>query len=80
VQKYRLEWEKDYPWLEYLRENEYKANCTICSRVFSVCHGGVYDVKQHASGDNPQEGAILRFLVRQTSPEAGMVVIRNYGK
>ena len=30
-------------------DNVYKAHCTVCRCTFSVAHGGLFDVKQHAS-------------------------------
>ena len=49
MQKYREEWEKANTWVENVRENIYKAHCTVCRRTFSVAHGGLTDLKQHAS-------------------------------
>ncbi|XP_036375006.1 uncharacterized protein LOC118771200 [Megalops cyprinoides] len=84
LQKYRRAWENNYQWLECVRENVYKANCTVCHRVFSISHGGICDIKQHASGENHRrserlrrtrgDGAFSKYLVRQASPEADMEV------
>ncbi|KAJ8349752.1 hypothetical protein SKAU_G00248820 [Synaphobranchus kaupii] len=79
--KYRSEWEKEHDWLENVRDNAYKANCTVCRRNVSISHGGLADVKQHASGENHKrserqrrsQGAMSQFLVRQATPEANMV-------
>ena len=79
--KYRAEWEKEYVWLESIRNDVYKANCTVCRRLFSISHGGVNDVKQHAAGENHKknekqrrsQGALTQFLVRQATPEANLV-------
>ena len=79
--KYRKEWEKDFKWIDSVREDEFKANCTVCRRQFSVSHGGLTDVKQHASGEahkknetqRRSQGALTQFLVRQATPEANMV-------
>ena len=47
LQKYRQEWEEANPWVCRVTGDEYKANCTVCRRVFSVAHGGLSDIKQH---------------------------------
>ncbi|XP_056132361.1 zinc finger and BTB domain-containing protein 17-like [Lampris incognitus] len=52
LKKYRSKWENDYYWLKCVSDNVYKANCTVCRRVFSIGHGGVGDIKQHGSGEN----------------------------
>lgn len=49
--KYSAEWEK-YLWLLSIRDDVYKANCNVCHRPFSISHGGVKDIKQHAAGVN----------------------------
>ena len=59
----------------------FKVNCTVCKRQFLVSHGGLTDVKQHASGEahkknetqRRSQGALTQFLVRQATPEANMV-------
>lgn len=87
LQKYRVEWEKDHAWLGKVHDNEYKANCIICRRVFSIAHGGIHDLKQHASGTghverqraNQTRGSLDRFVVHQATPEADMVRTSGYG-
>ena len=49
-QKYRREWEEANPWLDSVSGDVFKANCKACRRSFSVSHGGLSDVRQHASG------------------------------
>ena len=79
--KYRKEWERDFKWIDSVREDEFKANCTVCRRQFLVSHGGLTDVRQHASGEarkknetqRRSQGALTQFLVRQATPEANMV-------
>ena len=69
LSKYRIEWEKEHVWLQNVRENVYKANC---HRNFSISHGGLNDVKQHASGSERQrksQGALSQFLVRQVTSQ-----------
>lgn len=85
LQKYRKEWEREFSWVEYVRGNDYKANCTVCRRVFTIGHGGVCDLKQHASGVTHKRNerarrtqadrALSKFIVHQTSPEADLVRI-----
>ena len=76
--KYRKEWERDFKWIDSVREDEFKANCTVCKRQFLVSHGGLTDVKQHASGEahkknktqRRSQGALTQFLVRQATRKA----------
>lgn len=59
----------------------FEANCTVCRRRFSISHGLVSDVKQHAAGENHNknekqrrsQGALAQFLVRQATREANLV-------
>lgn len=82
MQKYRREWEESNTWLESVSGNEYQANCTICRRVFSVAHGGLSDVRQHASGEQHSRNArghrnqstVSQFFIPQSSPEADSVM------
>lgn len=81
MQKYRVEWEKANDWVEKVRENSYKAHCTVCRRVFSIAHGGVADLKQHALSDGHKKNTrdttrrrtLDQFVVHQATPEADMV-------
>lgn len=81
MQRYREEWEKDSTWVEKVRDNIYKAHCTVCRRTFSVAHGGLADIKQHASSaghtrnikDTKTRGTLDQFVVHQATPEADMV-------
>ena len=81
MQKYREEWEKANTWVENVRDNVYKAHCTVCRRAFSVAHGGLNDLKQHAASgghmrsirDNKTRGTLDQFVVHQATPEADMV-------
>ena len=81
--KYRAEWEADanFKWLESVRGDPFKANCTVCRRQFTVSHGGLSDVRQHAAGENHKryekqkrsQGALAQFLVPQATPETNKV-------
>ena len=81
VQKYRKEWEEGNPWLERVVENDLKANCKACRKVFSISHGGVTDVKQHAAGELHRrnirsfrsQASVAHFFVPDTSPELDLV-------
>ena len=61
--------------------NEFKANCKVCHRIFSVAHGGLSDLKQHSEGDyhvraaqgRRMQSGIAQFMIPQTSPEIDMV-------
>ncbi|XP_063355484.1 signal transducer and activator of transcription 1-alpha/beta-like isoform X2 [Pelmatolapia mariae] len=80
LQKYREEWEKENTWLKKVRDNTYKAHCTVCRRTFSIGHGGLTDLKQHASSgghmknmrDVKARGTLDQFVVHQTTAEADM--------
>ena len=39
--KYRAEWETNFKWLESVRGDPLRANCTVCRRQFTVSHGGL---------------------------------------
>ncbi|CAL8240021.1 unnamed protein product, partial [Gadus morhua 'NCC'] len=51
LQKYGREWEDAHPRLDSVSGDVYKASCKICRRVFSVAHGGLSDIRQHATGE-----------------------------
>ncbi|XP_076033554.1 uncharacterized protein LOC143020733 [Oratosquilla oratoria] len=75
LQKYRHEWEEAYPCLNSVSEELYKANCKACRRTFSVSHGGLSDIKQHASGEQHSRNArsqktqsvVSQFFMTETS-------------
>jgi hypothetical protein len=46
---YRRDWEADFHWLQPVRDDVYKAHCTICKKIFSIAHSGKGDVKQHST-------------------------------
>ncbi|XP_077170839.1 dCTP pyrophosphatase 1 [Paroedura picta] len=76
MQKYREEWEKDFAWLHRVQDNALKARCSACNRDFSISHGGVCDVKQHAAGGGHMRSIRMQdqkreeFLHRDGSPAA----------
>ena len=80
LQKYRQEWETDHSWLSSTNDS-YKANCKLCHRTFTISHGGLCDVKQHAAGDHHIRNArgqrtqagISSFLVAEGSSDADLV-------
>lgn len=80
-QKYRREWEEANQWLDRVPEDDYKANCKACRRTFSVSHGGLSDVKQHAAGDlhsrnirtQRSQAPVSQFFIAETSPEIDSV-------
>ena len=45
---YRRDWEADFPWLQSVRDDMFKAHCTLCKTIFSTAHSGIGDVKQHS--------------------------------
>ncbi|XP_060112616.1 dCTP pyrophosphatase 1 [Heteronotia binoei] len=65
MQKYRQEWEKGFPWLHKVQDNALKARCSACNRDFSISHGGVCDVRQHAAG-----GGHMRSIRMQNQKRA----------
>lgn len=87
LQKYRAEWEEENPWVKKVPENIYKANCTVCHRAFSISHGGLHDLKQHASSaghannmrGKKQMQTLDQFVVQQASPEADKVCKKTSG-
>ncbi|XP_048373893.1 dCTP pyrophosphatase 1 isoform X2 [Sphaerodactylus townsendi] len=75
MQKYREEWEKEFAWLHRVQDDALKAGCSACGRDFSISHGGVCDVKQHAAGEGHVRSIRIQnrrdgFLQADGSPEA----------
>lgn len=83
--KYRAQWEEEFKWLESVRGEPAKANCTVCRRQFSVTHGGKSDVRQHGKGDHhkqalkqkKRQSALHQFVVPLATPEANKVTMLN---
>ena len=58
-----------------------KASCKICRRVFSVAHGGLSDIRQHATGEQhcrhersqKTQASVSQFFIPQSSPEVDTV-------
>lgn len=79
--KYRREWEEANPWLDSVNGDVYRANCKACRRTFTICHGGVTDIKQHASGEQhtrcirtqKTQSLVSQFFMTETSPEIDSV-------
>ena len=77
LQKYRREGEEANPWLDSVSGDVYKANCKACRRTFSVSHGGLSDIKQHASGEQHSpnirtqktQRVVSQFFMTETSSE-----------
>ncbi len=57
-----------------MRENVFKADCTVCPRGFCVSPGGICDIKQQASeaAEDTERGSALRVPCHQVS-QADMV-------
>lgn len=87
MQKYREEWEKENSWVGKVQDNEYKANCTVCRRIFSIGHGGLADLRQHAASSghmrNVKEKStrvtMNKFVVHLATPEADQVCDECFG-
>ena len=81
LQKYGREWEDAHPWLDSVSGDVYKASCKICRRVFSVAHGGLSDIRQHATGEQhcrhersqKTQASVSQFFIPQSSPEVDTV-------
>jgi hypothetical protein len=44
------EWLIKYPWLKYVPDDDTKLFCKVCSKYFTISHGGENYVKKHANG------------------------------
>jgi hypothetical protein len=44
------EWPIKYTWLKYVPDEDTKLFCKVCSKSFTISHGGGNDVKKHANG------------------------------
>ena len=69
--RYKQDWESEFPWLNTVRNNEFKGYCTVCRKEFSVGHGGKGDVVHHSEGSGHKQAlkaastrAINTFFVR----------------
>ncbi|TBU11836.1 hypothetical protein CWI38_1019p0020, partial [Hamiltosporidium tvaerminnensis] len=47
--KYGKTWETSHPLSKEVKNNTFKAFCTICNEELSCAHGGISDLKHHAS-------------------------------
>ncbi|TBU01321.1 hypothetical protein CWI39_1417p0010 [Hamiltosporidium magnivora] len=46
--KYSTTWETSHPWSKEVKNNTFKAFCTICNKELSYAHGEISDKKHHA--------------------------------
>ena len=46
--KYCNKWEKTYPWLGKVNQDEYSAYCKLCLKSFRIDNSGISQVKSHA--------------------------------
>ena len=70
--KKRDEWEEGNPRLEKVIEDAFKVICKACSKISSISHGGVTDIKQHASGELHlrnirSQGSVAQFFIPNRS-------------
>lgn len=78
MQKDRDKWAKDKTWVEKLRNNVFKAHCTVCRLAFSLAHRGLTDLKRFSSScrhtRNKRNKTTRRagdnFIVYQAAPVA----------
>ncbi|CAL8282480.1 unnamed protein product [Gadus morhua 'NCC'] len=83
--KYGREWEDAHAWLDSVNGDVYKASCKICRRVFSVAHGGLSDIRQHATGEQhcrhersqKTQASVSQFFIPQSSPEVDTDVLQE---
>lgn len=54
---FNIKWKNVYPWLNSVPNDEFKAYCKLCKRIFSISGKGEGCVKEHASGSSPNERA-----------------------
>jgi hypothetical protein len=44
------EWLIKYTWLKFVQDDDTKLFCKVCSKSFTISHGGENDVKKYAIG------------------------------
>lgn len=57
---FNIKWKNVYPWLNSVPNDEFKAYCKLCKRIFSISGKGEGCVKEHALGEAHRnaEGAV----------------------
>jgi hypothetical protein len=45
--KFNHAWKKEFPFIDEVSSDVFKAKCKSCGAIFSVKHGGSNDIKQH---------------------------------
>lgn len=54
--KFNLEWQKDYSFIQAVKDDKGKAHCTVCGSIFLISHGGKNDIKNHVLTERHQRG------------------------
>ncbi|XP_063361394.1 uncharacterized protein LOC134650372 [Cydia amplana] len=63
AQKYKFQWEADFPWLKKDETNDFNAKCTACGVVIVIGTGGVGQIKQHENTNTHKK----RMEIKKTS-------------
>lgn len=92
LQQYRSVWERDFPELQHVVGNKYKARCRVCTGIaggegFSISHGGITDVRQHFNSASHKErqnsarhATVLKSYFQKNSSESEKVSQHLYCK
>ena len=67
---FNLNWKRLYPWINTVPDEEYKAYCKWCNKIFCIAGKGENSVKEHAEGAKHKENdrakastpTVLRFF------------------
>ena len=49
---FQTSWESEFTWCRKVSGNCFEAQCTLCSKKFSIGHGGRNDLTTHAKSDS----------------------------
>jgi hypothetical protein len=52
---YKAEWEKEYKWVQPVKNDKHQAECKLCKTRFQICGSGKGQGKAHAKGNRHTE-------------------------
>lgn len=64
---FNSKWLKNYPWIQSVENDNSKAFCKLCKKVFSISTKGEASIKEHADGIKHKDAKrpIHRFFIRK---------------
>lgn len=52
---FNFEWKKIYPWINRVPNDDFKAYCKLCNKIFCIGGKGEGSVKEHADGSKHKD-------------------------